>query len=47
MGQLYDYGWGVKVDKLKAYAWYTLAAHGGDEDAKKQIIRSLKFTLSI
>ena len=38
MGQLHDYGWGVRVNKLKAYAWYTLAAHGGDEDAKKQIV---------
>lgn len=39
IGALYEFGWGVDKDIVLAYAWYNVAAGGGFEKAKQNLIR--------
>ena len=43
LGMMYEYGDGVPENSVQAWAWYNLAAAGGDKDAKKYR-RRLKLT---
>ena len=42
LGVMYQQGWGVLEDYVQAYAWWSIAATQGDEDAKtnKGIIKN-------
>ncbi len=39
IGALHEHGYGVSIDLLLAYAWYSLASSGGAQDAKTNAIR--------
>lgn len=39
VGEFYENGWGTSKDMVLAYAWYNVAAAGGNADAKKNVAR--------